>query len=116
MALVILGAAFVAALQVRVQLLAGVRDIASDQRAQRLHVSLFQELCAGTISDGVIIDDVLVYTGEHLGEAYRIEARITEMDNPVVGRVGYAVRPRVAIRVYMVEIAGERVEFLWDGR
>lgn len=116
LALVILGAAFVAALQVRVQLLAGVRDLAQEQRAHRLHDSLFRELQAGTIAGGDVIDGVLVYAGEHLGEAYRIEARMTEVENPLVGRVGYAVSPRVAIRAYVVEIGGERVEFLWDGR
>ncbi|GAB4545999.1 MAG: hypothetical protein Tsb0013_04360 [Phycisphaerales bacterium] len=115
-ALVILSAAFVAALEARARLLVSTRAVVESQRVLRLQESLFREVVAGTVPDGVIADGMLVIEGEHLGEAYRVTVRPERVANPALGAVGYAVREEVGILRYDVTIAGESSTFYWYRR
>ncbi|MEM1424222.1 MAG: hypothetical protein AAGH64_09485 [Planctomycetota bacterium] len=115
-ALVILSAAFVAALEARVRLLDATRSVVERQRVSRLQSSLFREVVVGTVSGGELVEGVIVIEGEHLGEAYRVTVRPEMINNPVVGTVGYAVRERVGMLRYDVSIAGETAAFYWHRR
>ena len=115
-ALVILSAAFAAALEARVRLLSSTRSVVESQRVTRLQESLFREVVAGTVVGGEIVEGVLVLEGEHLGEAYRATVRPERVANPAVGGVGYAVPDEVGILRYDVTIAGETSTFYWYRR
>lgn len=115
-ALVILSAAFVAALEARVRLLSSTRAAVEQQRVARMQSSLFREVVAGTVGGGEIVDGRLVMEGEHLGEAYRIEVRPEMVENPVLGAVGYRVREQVGMLRYDVTVSGETATFYWHRR
>ncbi len=115
-ALVILSAAFVAAMEARIQLVRATRGVVQDQRVSRLQESLFREVIAGTVPEGVLEENSIVIEGDHLGEAYRVTITPEMVANPMVGAVGYSVRPEVALLRYEVEIAGETASFLWHRR
>lgn len=112
-ALVILSAAFVAALEARVQLVRATRGVVEEGRVARLREGLFREVLAGTVPAGEVEDGVYVIRGEHLGEAYVVRVSPERVANPMVGAVAYGVRPEVGLLRYEVEIAGSSSSFLW---
>lgn len=115
-ALVILSAAFVAALEARVRLLSSTRAVVEQQRVVRVQSALFREVVAGTVGGGDIEDGRLIMEGDHLGEAYRIVVRPELVENPVGDAVGYRVREQIGMLRYDVTVMGETATFYWHRR
>lgn len=115
LALVIFSGAVVACLQVRAQVLLSGERQREIQRADRAEEALFQMLVNNALSEPRLDEDrgVVVWEGTYLGEEYEIERWGMVVENPMYGRVGYEVSPRVSVNKYVIRFAGRESEVVW---
>ncbi len=114
LALGILAAATIAALEIRAQMLISGQRLAAAQREDRDHEALFEMLVSGMLEDPVRdAQDGLVWTGEFLDAPYRITRKIIGVDNPVRGAVPYEVAPRLGCFEYSIERANRTTTAVW---
>ena len=115
LALAILAGAMVACLQVRAQMLLGAERLREVQRADRAEEALFQMLVNQTLESPRVDEEhgILVWEGEYLGRAYRIERLVMSVANPMRGTVSYEVAREVRVYRYVMTYAGRESEIVW---
>lgn len=115
LALAIVAGAIMACLQVRAQMLAGTQRQRELQRADRAEEAIFQMLVNNALPQARVDPErgIPVWEGEHLGRPYEIERFPMMVENPMRGRVGYAVADHVTVFRYVMRYAGRESEILW---
>jgi len=114
LALGILAAATIAALEIRVQMLRSGEKIRHAQREDRDHEALFEMLVSGMLEEPVKTEERgPVWTGMFLDEPYRITRSVTLVNNPAVGAVAYEVAPRIPVFEFRIEYAGRTTQAIW---
>lgn len=114
LALGILTAAMIVALDMRAQMLRSGERVRAVQREDRDHEALFEMLVSGMLEDPRIDDrEGYVWEGQFLEKDYRITRKIDSVPNPMAGEVKYEVASRVGVFRYRIEYDGRETTVIW---
>ena len=114
LALGILTAATIVALDMRAQMLRSGERVRAVQREDRDHEALFEMLVSGMLEDPRIDErDGYVWEGKFLDKDYRITRRIDSVPNPMRGEVAYEVASRVGVFRYRIEYDDREATVIW---
>jgi len=114
LALGILTAATIVALEIRMQMVVSGARLRELQRADRDHEALFEMLVSGMLESPVKDEKAgLVWSGTFLDKPYRITRKVILVDNPAVGEVSYDVPSRLPCFEYAIEHGDRTTTAIW---
>lgn len=114
LALGILAAATIVALEIRATMIRSDAQLRAAQREDRDHQALFEMLVSGMLEDPRIDEKLgYIWQGEFLDKDYRITRTVKAVENPMRGKVTYETAPLVGIAVYTIEYDERSSEFIW---
>lgn len=114
LALGILTAATIVALDMRAQMLRSGERVRAVQREDRDHEALFEMLVSGMLEDPRLDErEGYVWEGQFLEKDYRITRRIDSVPNPMSTEVAYEVASRVGVFRYRIEYGDRETTVVW---
>ncbi len=113
LALAIIGAALVAVLQVRTQLIKGAQQVRERQSIERDDEAIFRMLVAGLLSPPEVDQGIVVWHGVLHDRPFTIERTIETITNPYVDALDYEVRPALKFVQYTLSIDDRTTVFPW---
>lgn len=116
LALLLLGAAVVACLDLRLQMMGGARQLEAALARERHLQSIFDLVVAGSLGPPEVneADGARRWRGDQLGVPFEVEARKRTLDHPVHDPLKRIDPPTVEVWVYSIRSeVGDAAEFVW---